>query len=215
MSFNAFLTEEGPFYGVFSAFAAVGVFVGVMAFAQPKPNLSLPAHIPDRIVPFLRQFSEKAAQEAPYHCPFDLYDEPPQVRSSQGPQEMQAKRNIIPHPPVRVKPRSSTGRKGGVFLRTGLPLETPDDPVRDFAWTRSQRLNACYQNLLRKLPSLAGQVVVHLSIRSGRIRKSTVQHNGTGNGSLERCILTEIRSWRLDREVEREETLTITFASST
>ncbi|HZL85059.1 MAG TPA: AgmX/PglI C-terminal domain-containing protein [Candidatus Krumholzibacteria bacterium] len=55
----------------------------------------------------------------------------------------------------------------------------------------------CYDNTLKKTPGLAGKLTLQMDIApSGEVHGLVVVHDGLGDTSLQRCILTQVGSWR-------------------
>ncbi len=55
----------------------------------------------------------------------------------------------------------------------------------------------CYDNTLKRTPGLAGKLTLQMDIApSGEVHGLVVVHDGLGDASLQRCILTQVGSWR-------------------
>ncbi len=55
----------------------------------------------------------------------------------------------------------------------------------------------CYDNALKKGPQLQGKITLQMDIEAdGSVRGLVVQQDGVGDGAMQRCICTQIGSWR-------------------
>ncbi len=55
----------------------------------------------------------------------------------------------------------------------------------------------CYDNTLKKTPGLAGKLTLQMDIApSGEVHDLFVVQDGLGDAALQRCILTQVASWR-------------------
>lgn len=55
----------------------------------------------------------------------------------------------------------------------------------------------CYDNTLKKTPGLAGKLTLQMDIApSGEVHDLFVVQDGLGDAALQRCILTQVGSWR-------------------
>lgn len=58
----------------------------------------------------------------------------------------------------------------------------------------------CYEDELQASPSLAGRVVIQITVTaSGQVAASIVQSSTLNNSSVEQCIAIEVRTWKFPR----------------
>jgi hypothetical protein len=96
--------------------------------------------------------------------------------------------------------------KGGVDIVDSGVLRDGDGAG---AWGRDSRslmavveryksgIKFCYDNALKKSPHLSGKITLQMDIApSGDVGNLLVLHDGLGDQALQRCIRTQVASWR-------------------
>lgn len=63
------------------------------------------------------------------------------------------------------------------------------------------QVQACYEQRLKENPSLAGRLMVAVSVNAGRVTSVGIEENGTGDKGLETCVIGRVRTWRFDAGV--------------
>lgn len=82
-----------------------------------------------------------------------------------------------------------------------LDLEDSGGTVEGALRRYSGQLQACYEAELRADPSLEGRVEARFVIRDGRVTSAEIISNTSGNSALGDCVVSRIRRWRFDKEV--------------
>lgn len=98
-------------------------------------------------------------------------------------------------------------RKREKKIKSKVKIRAPDaavgigklDPskIQRVVGRNSRRLKGCYENELKKNPSLQGVVKVRFTIEvTGRVSKSKTIQNTMGSGAVAKCIENNIKRWR-------------------
>jgi len=89
-------------------------------------------------------------------------------------------------------------------LVTSQVVEEPPEPkpgidptaVGHFLAARRRAVQLCYEHELKRLPHLAGRLVVRMTVTpTGRTREVEVEENGLRNDAVAQCVTTLIRGW--------------------
>jgi TonB family protein len=113
------------------------------------------------------------------------------------------------------------GTKGDVKVSgsvstEGLEVDSSDvDQGKLGAFVRARKgaINACYENSLKRNPSLKGKVVIRFTIlETGGISEVTVVQNGLGSPEVVQCIMNAIRGWRTPFRPAGPSTVEIPFS---
>ncbi len=63
------------------------------------------------------------------------------------------------------------------------------------------QVQSCYEQRLKENPSLAGRLMVAISVNAGRVTSVGIEENGTGDSGLETCVKGRVKTWRFDAGV--------------
>ena len=66
------------------------------------------------------------------------------------------------------------------------------------------QLTWCYEQALRRDPSVAGRIDTRWMVEDGRVTRAEVVGNETGDDVFAECLLGKIRSWQFPPEVGGE-----------
>lgn len=83
---------------------------------------------------------------------------------------------------------------------------------KDVARYGSQ-IQACYEQRLKESPSLAGRLMVEVSINAGRVTSVKLEENTTNDKGLESCVIGRVRTWRFDAGVTMDLYLPFSLSS--
>jgi outer membrane biosynthesis protein TonB len=88
----------------------------------------------------------------------------------------------------------------GSVSTEGLEVDSADidqGKLGSFIRARKGAINACYENSLKRNPSLRGKIVLRFTIlETGGIADVSVISNGLGSPDVAQCIMNMIRAWR-------------------
>jgi len=114
--------------------------------------------------------------------------------------------NVGAGPATKVRARSSMGE-----------VEAQGDgdvgQVKKDISRYGSQIQACYEQRLKEIPSLAGRLMVAVSVNTGRVTSVSIEENGTGDKGLETCVIGRVRTWRFDAGVTMDLYLPFSLSS--
>jgi TonB family protein len=104
----------------------------------------------------------------------------------------------------------------GSVSTEGLEVDSSDidqGKLGAFVRLRKGAINACYENSLKRNPSLKGKIVVRFTIlETGGIADVQVVSNGLGSADVVQCIVNVMRAWRTPFRPSGPSTVEIPFS---
>ena len=120
---------------------------------------------------------------------------------------------------VKTKGKKEKAVKGSVGMRKGSVIggsgKMDKGSVASVIKKRKSAIRKCYESALRTNSKVAGKVIVQFTVGPrGRVTKSSVSSNSTGDDGVGKCIAKRLKGWRFPKPENGSVTFSYPFVLS-